>query len=437
MFLIGQLFSTTGAWVQRIAQDWLVLSLTGSATAVGMTTALQFLPTLLFGLTGGWLADRWPKRHVLVATQTIMAFTSATLACLTLTHHVAVWHIDIVAFVLGTAVAFDQPARQAFVNEMVPSRHLRNAICLNASVFQFGALAGPAISGALIENVGPGYAFALNALSYLAPIVALLMIRTNAARGLRAAGGTDRRIREGLRHVAQNNDILATMALVGSFGLFTINLPVTLAVYAKSGFHLGAGGYGLLSTTTAVGALIGALLSAQRSRTTQRALFRIAGCLAGLYVLASAATTEWTLCVLLVPIGAATVLMNTSANAFVQLATANSVRGRVMSVYVLVFIGSGALGGPLIGGIDQELGPRAGMLAAGVVSAMSVVLIWLGRRTRSNPGRISRSRRARSVTPPAPRWPTPLRHPPARRPYDRAARRGRSARRSRRRLNAR
>jgi MFS family permease len=404
MFLAGQLFSTTGAWVQRIAQDWLVLSLTGDATAVGVTTALQFLPTLLFGLAGGWMADRWPKRRVLLTTQTTMAFTAATLACLTLTHHVTVWHIDVIAFVLGTAVAVDQPTRQSFVNEMVPSKHLRNAICLNASVFQFGALAGPAISGALIENVGPGYCFAVNALSYAAPVVALLLIRTSAAREP-GAGGVDRRIREGLRHVARNNDISAAVLLMGAFGLFTTNLPVTLAAYAKSGLHLGAGGYGLLSTTTAVGALLGALISAQRSRTTPRALFGTAGSLAALYALASAVTGEQALCVVLVPIGAATVLMSTSANALVQLATASPVRGRVMGVYVLVFIGSGAIGGPLVGGIDQRLGPRAGLLAAGVVPAVAVVLVRLGHRARSNPHRAGRSRRARPRTQPAPRGP--------------------------------
>jgi MFS family permease len=165
LFASGQVVSNTGTWMQRIAQDWLVLSLTGSATAVGITTALQFVPTLMFGLTGGLLADRYPKRRILLATQVGMATMGATLAALTLTGRVQVWHVFVIAFGLGMVTAVDNPTRQSFVNEMVGPDHLRNAISLNASVFQLGALVGPAISGVLINAVGPGYSFALNAIS--------------------------------------------------------------------------------------------------------------------------------------------------------------------------------------------------------------------------------------------------------------------------------
>ncbi|MCI2419350.1 MFS transporter [Saccharopolyspora sp. K220] len=389
-FLVGRLFATTGAWVQRIAQDWLVLTLTDNAAAVGLTSALQFLPTLLFGLTGGWIADRWPKRQVLLLTQTAMAITAAALACLTLTHHVALWHVYLIAFALGTATAVDEPTRQAFVNEMVGPRHLRNAICLNASAFQFGALAGPAISGALIATVGPGYSFAVNALSYLAPISALLLIRPADLRGLSTVGTSDRRLREGMRYLSGNRDMLWPILLVGTFGLFTTNLPVTLAAYAKSVIHAGADGYGLLSAITAAGALIGALLSAQWSRTTHRTLFAIGGILAGLYVLTSFATNPWILAAFLLPIGATTTLLNTSANATVQLAAADTFRGRVMGVYILVFVGSGALGGPLLGTIIQTLGAHVGLQAAGIVPALAGTLLWFTRPARQRKSRQTR-----------------------------------------------
>ena len=288
LFASGQIVSNTGAWVQRIAQDWLVLSITGSATAVGITTALQFLPTLLFGLAGGVIADRYPKRRVLLFTQVGMAAMAATLAILTLGHHVEVWHVYLVAFGLGTVVAVDNPTRQSFVNEMVGQEHLRNAVSINATVFQLGALVGPAISGVLINAVGSGYAFALNAASYSASTAALLLMRDSELHPAPAASdGT--RIRDGLRYVAGRPDVLWPTVLVGVFGLFTVNLPVTLAAYARSVFDIGASGYGLLTSVLAVGSVTGALISAGRSRTRLRALVAIASTLATLYMIASLA----------------------------------------------------------------------------------------------------------------------------------------------------
>lgn len=387
LFLIGRLFATTGVWVQRIAQNWLVLTLTDSTTAVGITTALQFLPTLLFGLTGGWIADRWPKRHVLLFTQAAMAIAAAALAFLTLSHHVAAWHIYLVAFVLGTATAIDEPTRQAFVNDMVGPRHLRNAISLNASAFQFGALAGPAISGALIATVGPGYSFTVNALSYLTPIGTLLLIRTEELREPSTVDTGDHRLREGLRYLAGNRDMLWPILLVGGFGLFTTNLPVTLAAYAKSVTHADAGAYSLLSAITAAGALIGAALSARQTRNTHGALFGISGVLAALYVLTSFATPPWILAALLLPIGATTTFLNTSANAYIQLAAADTFRGRVMGVYILIVVGSGALGGPLLGTIIETLGPPAGLQAAGIIPALAGALLWFTRPARHRKSR--------------------------------------------------
>jgi MFS family permease len=372
----GNLVSFTGAWVQRIAQDWLILTLTGSATAVGITTALQFLPTLLFGLTGGLIADRYPKRRILLATQAGMAAMAATLAGLALTHHVVAWHIYAIAFGLGLVTAVDNPARQSFVNEVVGPDHLHNAVSINASVFQFAALIGPAISGVLMSAVGAGYAFAVNAVSYIAPVIGLLLIRDNELlKPVPTAGKLQ--LRDGIRYVASRRRMLWPTVLVGVFGMFTINLPVTLAAYAKSTFHSGAGGYALLSSVAALGSLAGALISARRSRITLRGLAGTCLVLAALEILAAAAPGELTYCLLLAPVGAATLLVVTSTNSMIQLGADESIRGRVMGVYLLVFVGSGALGGPLVGSIDEHFGPSMGMLLAGAVPAVATILVAL------------------------------------------------------------
>ncbi len=375
--------------MQRIAQDWLVLSITGSATAVGVTTALQFLPTLLFGLVGGLIADRYPKRRVLLAAQFGMAWLAAVLAFLTLTHHVLAWHVYLVAFGLGLVTAVENPVRQSFVNEMVGPDQLRNAISLNSSVFQLAALIGPAISGVLIRVVGSGYSFAVNAVSYAAPIIALSLIRERELIRTSPADAADARVRDALRYVASRPHMLWPTVLVGVFGMFTINLPVTLAAYARSVFHSGPSGYGLLSSVVAVGPLAGAVFSARRARTRLRGLTYTCLALATLEILAAAAPNQWSYCLLLAAVGAATLLLLTTANSMVQLAAHAAIRGRVMGVYLLVFIGSGAIGGPLLGSVDQHLGPHIGMFLAGAVPAVATLLVALAlarqRRTRSRP----------------------------------------------------
>lgn len=375
LFAAGQLISNTGAWVQRIAQDWLVLTITGSTTAVGVTTALQFLPTLLFGLHGGLIADRYNKRTVLRATQVGMSAMAAALAALTLTHRVQSWHVYLIAFVLGIVTAVDNPTRQSFVNEMVGPDQLRNAISLNASVFQLGALIGPAISGYLINAVGPGYSFAINAVSYLAPFVGLSMISEAELHRTGTTADSHRRMRDGLRYVTSRPDVLWPTVLVGIFGLFTINLPVTLAAYAKSEFHSGPSGYGLLSSAVALGSVAGALISARRTRTRLRGLTGLAAGLCVTTALAALAASQTLYTLVLVGVGCLTLLFLTSANSTVQLAAGDAIRGRVMGVYLLVFIGSGAVGGPLLGAVDQRFSPRVGMLLAGVIPAVATLAV--------------------------------------------------------------
>jgi MFS family permease len=393
LFLTGLLITGTGGWVQRIAQDWLVLSMTGSATAVGVTTMCQFLPTLLLGLIGGVIADRYPKRAVLLATQISMSIMAGTLAALTLSHQIRVWQIDLLALGIGAATAIDNPTRQAFATELVSPNQLRNAISMVSSIFQLGAMVGPAISGALISTVGSGYAFAANSVSYLGAIIMLARIRQP-----RLKHEPDHRTRQAnlgrtFRYVVSSPSVLWPITLVGVFGLFTFSLPVTLAAIAKSTFHYGASGYGLFSSVVALGSVIGALVSARRSQPTRlRSLMLIAGSLAAAELAAGLATSVWLFAPCLFVLGGATLYFITSVQSMVQLATVPALRGRVLGIYLLVFLGSGALGGPLVGYLDSHLGARSGLVIAGLVSAfatftLALNLARLGRlRLRIHPG---------------------------------------------------
>jgi MFS family permease len=411
LFVTGLFVSSTGGWVQRIAQDWLVLTLTGSATAVGVTTALQFLPTLLLGLFGGVIADRFPKRLVLLVTQSTMCGLAATLAVLGLTGQVQVWHVYTLALVLGLATAVDNPTRQSFVTEMVGRDRVRNAISMVSSTFQLGGLLGPAVGGAMIGAVGTGWAFALNAASFAGSISALLLMRESELPHRSAARltGTMRLrdgLRDGLEYAAHEPAVRWAVVLVGLFGMFTISLPVTLTAFADVVFHSGAAGYGLLNSVVALGSLAGALLSARRLRPHRlRNLFGIAGILALTEMVAAAAPSLWTFLPLLCALGLATLMFLTSAQSMVQLTTPDLLRGRVAGIYNLVFIGGGAIGGPLVGWIDETYGGRTGLLLAGLIPASATVVIA---------ARLARSGRLRLVVsrPVIPR--SPWRRPPLR-----------------------
>jgi MFS family permease len=383
LFIASQVFSYTGGWVQRIAQDWLVLSLTGSATAVGFTVALQFLPSLLFSPYGGVVADRYPKRRVLVCTAASFATLAGLLAVLTMTGHVQVEHVYVLAFLTGTVIAIDNPTRQSFVTELVPQAHMRSAIGLNSSIFQLGALVGPAASGLLIGAFGPGFSFAINAISFAPPLVALLVMRTAELHVPEVRSRGSVRLRETFGYVRQRPTILWPIVLAGCFSFFTMNLAVTLAAYARTVAQSGAGGYGFLTSTVAFGALAGALLAAHRSHARLRTLAATAALLAVLELAAGFARVADAFSLLLVGIGLCTVTLFTSVNSTVQLDTHRAMRGRVMGVYLLVFMGAGALGGPVVGYVDQHLGAQWGLVLAGGVglvatTAISIQLARLG-----------------------------------------------------------
>ena len=377
LFAMGQAVSNTGTWMQRIAQDWLVLSLTGSATAVGITTALQFLPMLLFGLYGGLIADRCDKRKLLLVTQTVMALTGLALAALTLSGNVHVVHVYVLAFVLGLATVLDNPTRQTFVSEMVGPAQIRNAVSLNSANFQSARLVGPAIAGVLISAVGSGWAFLFNGLSFLAPLASLLLIRTGELHSAERAPRCKGQLREGLSYVRSHPDLMWPIVLVGFVGTFGFNFPIWLTAFTDKVFEEGAGTYGLLNTLMAVGSVAGALLSARRGTSRMRLMAGAALLFGVLEMVAALSPSFWLFAALMAPIGIMGLTFNVTANSSVQLASDPAMRGRVMSLYMMVFVGGTPIGGPIMGWITDTFGPRVGFLSGGVVSAVVAVGVAL------------------------------------------------------------
>ncbi|NUO46802.1 MAG: MFS transporter [Streptomyces sp.] len=377
LFFLGQVVSNTGTWMQRIAQDWLVLSLTGSATAVGVTTALQFLPMLLFGLYGGVLVDRLPKRPTLLVTQSAMALTGLALAFLTLTGHVEVWHVYVAAFAVGLATVVDNPARQTFVSEMVGPDQLQNAVSLNSANFQSARLIGPAVAGLMITGVGTGWAFLANGLSFIAPIAGLLLMRARDLHAVHRAPRGKGQLREGLQYVAGRPDLIWTIVLVGFVSTFGFNFPVYLSAFADDVFHAGAGSYSLFNTVMAIGSLAGALLAARRGTARLRVLVVGAVAFGALEMVASVAPSLWLFALLMMPIGMFGMTVNVTANSSVQLSTDPAMRGRVMSLYMMVFMGGAPLGAPIAGWITDAYGVRAGMAVGGAIAAAAAIVIGL------------------------------------------------------------
>nr|WP_229758685.1 MFS transporter [Peterkaempfera bronchialis] len=376
-FFAGQVVSNTGTWMQRIAQDWLVLSLTGSPFAVGITTAMQFLPMLLLGLFGGVVADRYPKRRLLVLTQAVMGLLAAGLAVLTLAGVVTVYHVYAFAFLLGLVTVVDNPTRQAFVTEMVGPGALRNAVSLNAANFQTARLVGPAVAGLLIAAVGSGWAFGINALSFAAVIGGLLAMRGSELHPSPVRPREKGQLREGLRYVRERPELIWPIVLVGFIGTFGFNFPTLLSGFAYDVFHVGPGQYGLLNTAMAVGSLAGALLAARRRSSRLRMLVMAALGFGVLEAVTAFAPGFWLFAAMLTLVGMVGLTFNTTANASVQLATDPAMRGRVMGLFMLVFMGGTPIGSPIVGWVTEHFGPRVGLLACGLVSAAAAGVVAL------------------------------------------------------------
>jgi MFS family permease len=395
IYLGGQSLANTGTWMQSIAQDWLIYDLTHSSTSVGVTMALQFLPILALGLHTGGLADRLPKRRILLTTQTLNAATTTALAVITVAG--AVRPADVYAFALlsGLIFAFDSPARQAFVAEVVPPEQLRAAIALNAAVFQATRLIGPAIAALLIANVGTGWVFAVNAACYAGPIIGLLRLRPSDLTPAPAVRREPGALRATARYLSRHPDVLWTIFLVGMFGTFGLNFPIVLTAMAKSTFGGNASTYGLFNIALAVGSATGALFAGAAARTGPRMIVLSAAAFGLAETAAALAPGLAVFLVLLAAMGLTNLAFQSMANASVQVAVDPALRGRVMGLYMLAFIGGTPIGAPLIGVLTSHFGARAGMAVCGVVPALAAAFVAAARCWCAGPGGWDRGARAR------------------------------------------
>ena len=369
MWAGGALVSNIGTWMQRVAQDWLVLTVLTdhSGTAVGITTGLQFLPMLLLGPYAGVLADRYRKLVILKWTQTAMGLCGLLVGLLVLTGSAQLWQVYVAALCLGMASAIDGPARQAFVSELVGQNNISNAVALNSASFNTARLTGPAIAGVLIAWVGTGPVFLLNAASFAAVIVSLWRIRPSGLFAAVPAGNGKHPVAEGLGYVRRRPDLVLILVMVGILGAFGMNFAITNALMSTAEFGMGSGEFGLLGSIMAVGTLAGALLAARRSGPRLR--FLLGGALGlGFFTLVGSVTPAfWLYAAVLVPVGLASMTFLNSCNTSIQLSVEPQFRGRVLALYLAVLQGGTAVGAPLMGWIGTEFGARWSVAAGGSI----------------------------------------------------------------------
>jgi MFS family permease len=384
----GALVSNVGTWMQRTAQDWLVLTeLTHqNATAVGIVMGLQFAPQILLLPLTGYAADHLNRRKLLLCTQAAMGLLALGLGLLVVTGLVRLWHVDVFAFLLGCAAAFDAPARQTFVAELVEERHLPNAVALNSTSFNAARMIGPAIAGVLIAGVGSGWVFLINALSFVAVLGSLSLLRADALRPSDRAVRTRGSFAEGFRYVLQRPDlkvILLMLFLVGTFGL---NFPIFISTMSVTVFHAGASQYGLLTSMMAAGSVIGALMAAARTKPGIPVLLAGAA-IFGIGCAVAALMPSYLLFgIVLVVIGIAAQTFTTSTISIAQTSTEPNMRGRVIAILLAIALGGTPLGAPIVGWIADSFGPRWA-LATGAVSgglAAIVALVYLARRRHAD-----------------------------------------------------
>ncbi|MFG1900062.1 MFS transporter [Micromonospora carbonacea] len=388
LFASGQLIKLIGVWMMFIAQDWLVLELSDdSATALGVVTALQFTPVLLLTLLSGRLADRYDKRLLLFVANAFWTVLSFGMSLLVLTGLVRLWHVFVFAALLGVANAVETPVRQAFVSELVGTSLLPNALSLNAAVFNSARIVGPAVAGLAIAAVDVGPVFLFTALSSLGPLATVVRMRPAELHRkdlLPVAERDSARVVDGLRYVARRPDLLLPMAVMSVIGMSLFNFQLTLAALAKTVFNTGAASFGLFSTALAVGALVGAL--AGTGRRSRPSVWLVLGAAVGCAVfgtLVGLAPAYWMVVALLLPAGFFMVFFAQSANQRVQLGTDAAFRGRVMALWVLVFLGTNPVGAPVIGWVAERFGAGASIWIGGLISLATALLAltWQLRRS--------------------------------------------------------
>ena len=375
--------SNIGSWAQRIAQDWLVLELTNNnGTYLGLVTAVQFAPVLFFSLHGGKLADRFNKRKVLILTNIMGGAASLGLGVLVITDLIALWHVFALAAVLGISTAIDAPVRQAFTTEVVGQSDLPNAVSLNSANFNAGRLVGPAISGGLIAAFGTGPSFIVNGLSYFFVIAALLNLNEKAFFHLDRPK-SDGSIREGIAYAKARPDIYVVMLMVFFLATFGLNFQIFNALMATQEFGLGPASFGLMGTFIAIGSLSGAIGSARLERFRNTKFVIKGGILFSISIMALSIIPSYTLYILWLPICGLTALTTlVSANSIVQTSTDPAIRGRVMGLYLLIFMGGTPFGSPLIGTATELLGIRPTIALCGGISLAASVIIWFRYKNR-------------------------------------------------------
>ncbi len=380
LYFFGQLVSQTGSWLQRIAQSWLVLQLTDSPAALGIVTAAQFLPIMILSLFGGVVADRFPRRPLLYVVTIVETIQSLILAALTLTGSIQLWEVYILAFVLGAASAFEMPTRQVFLSELVERHELQSAISLNSSVFNGARIMGPGVGGVLIAAFGVGWPFALNAISFAAVLISLAMLNQERMRSLTRPPRKPlwTQLADGLRYAARTPSLAFALLLLACIGTFGYNFGVVLPLLARFALNLGAVGFGSLNTAMGIGALVGALAVAPRLPAMRRTLLIAGGSFAVLLLLVSAIVSYPVALVCLVLVGVASVTYSAVTNTTLQLNSDEEYRGRVLSLYTLLFAGTTPIGGALTGWLADLWGIRLalGLEAAICVLAVSAGAIW-------------------------------------------------------------
>ena len=374
VWAIGALISNIGAWMQRTAQDWLVLTeLTrNNATAVGIVVSLQFGPHLLLLPLTGYAADRFDRRRIVIVTQASMGLLALALGLITVFGVVQLWHVYVFAGLLGCVSAFDAPARQTFVAQLAGEENLPNAVGLNSTSFNLARTVGPAVSGILIESVGTGWVFLVNAASFVAVLVSLAMIRVSELHHDDRARRVQGNLVDGFRYVWRRPDLKAVLFILFLIGTFGLNFPIFISTMAVTAFHTGSGQYGLLTSMMAIGSVIGALLAARRPKPgvkllmTSAALFGV-GC-----AIAAIMPSYGLFGLVLVIVGVAAQTFTTSTNSYVQLSTDPAMRGRVIAILLAIAVGGTPLGAPIVGWVADTFGPRWALgvgAAAGICAA--------------------------------------------------------------------
>jgi MFS family permease len=384
LFFFGQIVSVSGTWMQSVAQAWLVLKLSNNGALLGLVIALQMLPVMLVGAWGGLIADRFDKRKVLVGTQVAAAGLALLLGMLTLTGVVTVWMVAAVAFGLGMVNVVDVPTRQAFVSEMVGREHMVNAITLNGVIMNGGRIIGPATAGILIATVGIAPCFFINAGSYVAVIAGLVMIRGNELFRSRPVVRAKGQLLEGVRYAWKTPALRTPILMMALVGTFAYEFTVTLPIFTKFTFHGGPEIFGLMTSFMAGGSVLGGLITAARARPSARQL-GIACALFGVMILLTASAPTLPLAMLLLlGTGAASIFFAAMCNTTIQLTASTEMRGRVMALYTVAFMGTTPIGGPIVGYVGQALGGRAALAVGGVATLLAAAFGWrsLNRQSR-------------------------------------------------------